>query len=486
MNFRIVLVLLYLVVGINIYAQDANRDSVTKLYVASFDRAPDSSGLRYWVEESNLTLEEIAESFFEQSETKEMYPNGFGDANFVDSVYSNLFKRTPDSSGREYWIKQIESGNISPSLFILAVINGAINSDATILDNKSAVGLEFAKSGSDNIKKAYSVMSGVSEESDSVITAFAEIDGIVVDGVCDNNTKNSCDNGSVVGDYESDDYYIWFCQGDDGKVSNQCQHKKESNIAECDNSSKNSCKSGTLIVENQNSEYYLWYCKADTISPECKIKKGDAIDSPQCNNAVKNSCEVGDVVDSTEDNDFYYWYCEVDDKISGRCKIEKEPLAPECSDNEYKCIVGLVEDISGSADFEDKFMWSCRTELDTIECEKKKEEKIIEIEAKSIYKNKWTPLDCYDYSGESRDQGYLVQFDYREYAKRCASSVEVESYNTKSFNEDKLISTLKREKLSKQTENFCEKPYSKDENGTEYKYEFNSISKSSCLKTIYE
>ncbi len=55
-------------------ATEANRENVAKLYVATFDRAPDAAGLDYWVN-TPLSLEEIAQSSFDQDETKTLYPN---------------------------------------------------------------------------------------------------------------------------------------------------------------------------------------------------------------------------------------------------------------------------------------------------------------------------------------------------------------------------------------------------------------------------
>jgi len=45
-------------------AEVPTRESVTKLYVATFNRAPDSAGLNYWLNDSGLQLEQIAQSFF--------------------------------------------------------------------------------------------------------------------------------------------------------------------------------------------------------------------------------------------------------------------------------------------------------------------------------------------------------------------------------------------------------------------------------------
>ena len=47
------------------YASEAvpNQEEVAKLYVATFNRAPDSTGLNYWTNDSDLKLSKIAQSF---------------------------------------------------------------------------------------------------------------------------------------------------------------------------------------------------------------------------------------------------------------------------------------------------------------------------------------------------------------------------------------------------------------------------------------
>jgi hypothetical protein len=52
------------------------REAVTGLYLAFFNRSPDSAGLDFWVR-SGATLEQITKSFFDQPETKKAYPSNF-------------------------------------------------------------------------------------------------------------------------------------------------------------------------------------------------------------------------------------------------------------------------------------------------------------------------------------------------------------------------------------------------------------------------
>jgi hypothetical protein len=75
------------------------KQEISKLYVATFNRAPDSGGLDYWVNNSGLKLSEIAQSFFDQEETQEKYPEGTSNRDFIQAVYNNLFNRDPDTLG---------------------------------------------------------------------------------------------------------------------------------------------------------------------------------------------------------------------------------------------------------------------------------------------------------------------------------------------------------------------------------------------------
>ncbi len=174
--FKKILLSLLLLTAV-LSATAPTQESITKLYVATFDRAPDASGLAYWLNDSGLTLEQIAMSFFDQKETQEKYPSGTATSLFIETVYANLFNRAPDAKGLEYWVAELDSGNISRSVFILAVINGALGDDAVILDNKTEVGLYFAKKGLDDTDLAKKVMAIVTADPQSVVDAKKMIDG---------------------------------------------------------------------------------------------------------------------------------------------------------------------------------------------------------------------------------------------------------------------------------------------------------------------
>ncbi|ADR34437.1 hypothetical protein Sulku_1776 [Sulfuricurvum kujiense DSM 16994] len=150
----------------------ASLNDVTKLYVATFNRAPDSAGLDYWVYSSGLTLEQIAQSFFDQSETQSAYPAGTSNSTFVNTIYNNLFNRDAEPAGLQYWVGELDAGRVSRDTAILAFIGGALGDDATILTNKQTVGLSFYNNNLNDTTLARSVMSGIDATTASVTSAL--------------------------------------------------------------------------------------------------------------------------------------------------------------------------------------------------------------------------------------------------------------------------------------------------------------------------
>lgn len=84
---------------------------VTRLYLAYFGRWPDDPGLSYWLEvnRGGYGLASISTEFANSPE----FANTYGDLDdgaFVDLVYLNVLRRTPDPSGRAYWMDQLDDG----------------------------------------------------------------------------------------------------------------------------------------------------------------------------------------------------------------------------------------------------------------------------------------------------------------------------------------------------------------------------------------
>ncbi len=148
-----------------------NKIEVTKLYIATFNRAPDAIGLNYWmnkIADEGWTLSMIAQSFFDQPEAQALYPSNISTAEFVTSVYNNVLQREPDADGLNYWINNIDSGFLDRHDLITAVINavntGNSQSDLMLLTNRVEVGTAFADIGLNDVDQAREVLSEVTAE----------------------------------------------------------------------------------------------------------------------------------------------------------------------------------------------------------------------------------------------------------------------------------------------------------------------------------
>jgi len=163
------------------------REEVAEIYVATFNRAADADGLDYWVNNSGFdNIEDVASSLFDSKEAKEMYPDGTSNTQIVESAYQNLFGREADSAGLDYWVEQLDSGAFSQSLMLLAMINGAQNTeefgnDATYMQNKTKVGLEFADSDFNDVEKAKDVMKNVTDDTNTINDAHSMIRNLPVE-----------------------------------------------------------------------------------------------------------------------------------------------------------------------------------------------------------------------------------------------------------------------------------------------------------------
>ena len=171
--------------------------AITELYVAYFNRAPASKGLLYWADrlEDGMTMPEIAESFFEQPETQSRYREYLSDdgqlidtSAFVTAVFNNVLGRDPTGP---YWINELNDPgtDITPALFILAVLNGAKAAtgdpaDAAYLKSKTDIGVYFsAIKGLSDYDDTVAVMSLYNGSRESVDDAISEVDRIYADAL---------------------------------------------------------------------------------------------------------------------------------------------------------------------------------------------------------------------------------------------------------------------------------------------------------------
>ena len=157
----------------------ANLTTLTELYIAYFDRAPDALGLSFWAtafQINSFTFQEIADLFFTQPETVALY-SGVSDGDFVTAVYNNVLGRNPDQAGFDFWTDQLNRGGVSESTFILELLAGAraatgSPADVAHIEAKTDLGLYFAViQGQNDLAAANSVMNAFDGSADSLVTA---------------------------------------------------------------------------------------------------------------------------------------------------------------------------------------------------------------------------------------------------------------------------------------------------------------------------
>jgi hypothetical protein len=84
---------------------------VVRLYNAYFDRSPDASGLRYWLDQrrTGVPLSQVSAAFATSKEFTSRY-GALDDNGFVSLVYSNVLARSADASGLSHWVAELATG----------------------------------------------------------------------------------------------------------------------------------------------------------------------------------------------------------------------------------------------------------------------------------------------------------------------------------------------------------------------------------------
>jgi uncharacterized protein (DUF1501 family) len=87
---------------------------VLRLYRAFFDREPDASGARYWIDtyDRGASLDVIAESFTHSPEFRNAY-DGTSNPEYVRRVYRNVLGRDYDEAGYRYWLGLLDSRRLT-------------------------------------------------------------------------------------------------------------------------------------------------------------------------------------------------------------------------------------------------------------------------------------------------------------------------------------------------------------------------------------
>jgi len=199
---------------------DTSSSKLIELYIATFGRAPDASGYRFWkahLDAQTLTIQNIAKLFFDATETQLRYPSTLSTSGFVDSIYTNVLGRPAESSGKAYWVGRLDAGTITREDFILTFVQTASantgTADQQLVSNKTLLGYQYAVTlALDDTTLAFHVMDSLSSDSESLtrtqsdLDAYAAASGIVY--------KQLDDTSSIYHALDDNDW-IYAMAGDD-------------------------------------------------------------------------------------------------------------------------------------------------------------------------------------------------------------------------------------------------------------------------------
>ena len=172
-----------------------------EMYIAYFNRAPDALGLAFWATAyaRGTTLEEMAELFLDQDETRDAYPEDLLTVRFVAEVYNNVLGRNPDLEGLQFWREALDSGQVGHDEFILEVLGGVDaqppsnaseafvsqqRADQDFLQQKTDIGMLFAvERGMSDVADAASIMGLLDGSDESLQSAVAAIEAAYSDAL---------------------------------------------------------------------------------------------------------------------------------------------------------------------------------------------------------------------------------------------------------------------------------------------------------------
>ncbi|RFP07932.1 MULTISPECIES: DUF4214 domain-containing protein [unclassified Duganella] len=137
----------------------AHAALVQALYLAYYGRVPDEGGMTFWTGVlDNLNLPATASAFYyayDSDANVKSVLDGFGrsteasdlyagtNAEFVNTVYINLFGRYADGGSQNFWVGALDRQVITRSFAALAILVGAQGDDLSALAKKNDVATRF-------------------------------------------------------------------------------------------------------------------------------------------------------------------------------------------------------------------------------------------------------------------------------------------------------------------------------------------------------
>ena len=120
-------------------------DQVQQLYIAYFGRPADPVGLSFWaanIDAAGGNISGVISGFSASNESQALYAAG-STAQLVTSIYMALFNRPPETAGLVYWVSLIDSKTVSGAAAAYQILTSAGPGDATSIANKLTAASAF-------------------------------------------------------------------------------------------------------------------------------------------------------------------------------------------------------------------------------------------------------------------------------------------------------------------------------------------------------
>lgn len=111
--------------------------AIQKAYIAYYGRPADVEGLRYWSQrlDEEKNLDALIQAFGVSTEFQDRF-GSLSNTELINNIYQQLFGRDPDVAGRDFYTGELDNGRMTLQSFALDVINGALNEDINIVNNR--------------------------------------------------------------------------------------------------------------------------------------------------------------------------------------------------------------------------------------------------------------------------------------------------------------------------------------------------------------
>jgi hypothetical protein len=119
--------------------------TVNAFYVAFYGRPADPAGLAYWSQQlaqAGGDFSAIKDAFANSQEATVRFSSTTA-ADRVTEIYQQLFNRAPDAGGLSYWVDAVSKGHASMADVAIYVLQGALGSDASLVDLRQKAAAEF-------------------------------------------------------------------------------------------------------------------------------------------------------------------------------------------------------------------------------------------------------------------------------------------------------------------------------------------------------